>query len=210
MAHHVQRLVALAGLLLTNAGALHAATDFSHDLHLKLVPKCVTCHANATSSKAPSDNLLPDKQSCVQCHPDGRSVKQPTPTVIAKFSHEFHVKLGRTVAPTILAALERNRYLAPVPAGLKESLQTPAANTECGGCHRGPATLPHMADCLTCHNKIDPPDSCATCHSAATMKFRPANHTPDFLDTHTTGKIGLDKTTCAVCHSRRFTCLGCH
>ena len=208
MAHHVQRVVWL-GLLL-GAGASSAA-DFSHELHSKLVPKCVTCHANATSSKAPSDNLLPAPEACVQCHPGGREVKPSRATVVAKFSHEFHVKMGAAVAPSILAAMDRNRYFAPVTPELRAQLQSPQARTECGGCHRGPGgTHPHMADCLTCHNKIDPPDSCATCHSASTMKFRPANHTPDFLDTHTSGKIGLDKTTCAVCHGRRFTCLGCH
>jgi hypothetical protein len=51
------------------------------------------------------------------------------------------------------------------------------AKGECAGRHRGleeskslSATplsphMPHMSDCLVCHNKIDPPDSCTTCHS---------------------------------------------
>lgn len=39
---------------------------------------------------------------------------------------------------------------------------------------------------------------------------KPANHTPDFLDRHTTSKLNLDKSTGAACHGRRFTCLGCN
>jgi len=66
-----------------------------------------------------------------------------------------------------------------------------------------------MADCLVCHNDIDPPYSCEFCH-AKEAALKPASHAPDFLDTHTTGKLNLDKTTCAVCHGRRFHCLGCH
>ncbi len=73
----------------------------------------------------------------------------------------------------------------------------------------GPANMPQMADCLVCHNKIDNPFSCEFCH-AKNANLKPANHSADFLDTHTAGKLKLDKTTCAVCHGRKFTCLGCH
>ena len=31
-----------------------------------------------------------------------------------------------------------------------------------------------------------------------------------FMDAHSSGKMKLDKTTCAVCHGRQFTCMGCH
>src|ERR1039457_5590603 len=58
--------------------------------------------------------------------------------------------------------------------------------------------LPQMADWLVCHNQVDPPYSCEFCHVKA-AQLKPASHTPDFLDTHTSGKLDLDKTTCAVC-----------
>jgi hypothetical protein len=84
-------------------------------------------------------------------------------------------------------------------------------------CHRGleisdkpeRSDLPQMADCLVCHSRIDPPDSCEFCH-LKDAALKPANHTPDFLDSHTTGNAGLDLTACAVCHGRHFRCLGCH
>lgn len=68
-------------------------------------------------------------------------------------------------------------------------------------CHRGLEAsdrpdrggLPQMADCLAYHNQIDPLYSCEFCHAKGTQ-LKPASHTPDFLDTHTSGKLGLDKT----------------
>ena len=70
---------------------------------------------------------------------------------------------------------------------------------------------PYMqaADCLVCHNQVDPPDSCEFCHPRG-AQLKPANHVPGFLDSHTNKNSGLDLQTCAVCHGRKFTCLGCH
>jgi hypothetical protein len=66
-----------------------------------------------------------------------------------------------------------------------------------------------MADCLVCHSQIDPPFSCEFCHAPGDH-LKPVSHTPDFIDTHTSGKLKLDKSSCAVCHGRTFTCQGCH
>lgn len=82
------------------------------------------------------------------------------------------------------------------------------AQIACVTCHRDGARA-QMAGCLVCHNQIDPPTSCEFCHPKDAA-LKPANHTPDFLDTHTSGNSGLDKTTCAVCHGRHFRCMGCH
>jgi hypothetical protein len=190
--------------------------EFSHELHLKLVPTCVGCHSSAATSTQASDNLLPSDASCLKCHKEV-SIKQPRQTVVAKFNHQLHARLGPTIAPMILQVLDKRRYLTAPAPDLRRHLNI-STNKACTGCHRGmdeikvvsAANHPHMADCLVCHNKIDPPESCATCHSPASMQFRPSNHTADILDRHTTKTSGLDKTTCAVCHGRTFTCLGCH
>ncbi len=140
----------------------------------------------------------------------------PPATKIAHFSHAQHLKMGN-VAPVIAAAIDKGAYLSS-PGNVRPLLNTKNA---CGACHRGVETstevdaslLPRMADCLVCHSQIDPPDSCATCH-AASFTLKPVNHTDDFLDSHTSdftnAKPTLDKTTCAVCHGRKFHCLGCH
>jgi hypothetical protein len=117
------------------------------------------------------------------------------------------------VASAIANAVDRKTYLSP-PGDIRSHLNT---TNPCEACHRGlresdqvtRAALPRMADCLVCHNQIDYPSSCEKCHERG-AKLKPGNHKPDFLDTHTSGKLGLDKTSCAVCHGRQFTCLGCH
>jgi hypothetical protein len=69
--------------------------------------------------------------------------------------------------------------------------------------------FPRMSDCLVCHNQIDAPFSCEFCHPKGAA-LKPANHTADFLDAHNRKNARLDKESCAVCHGRKFTCLGCH
>jgi Cytochrome c7 and related cytochrome c len=86
---------------------------------------------------------------------------------------------------------------------------------ECTGCHKGleqsdkvtKAALPKMEQCLVCHTKIDPPDSCVLCHVVG-PGLKPASHTPEWGDLHSNSKI--EKTGCWVCHGKRFTCQGCH
>jgi predicted CXXCH cytochrome family protein len=198
-------------LLLGGAAVAPAAAPFSHKLHLKLGMQCTTCHAAAAASTKLSDNLLPARELCLKCHQDP-AAPAPRAARIARFSHQIHLKLGN-VAPLIAAAIDSKSYLSPA-GDIRKHLNTKNA---CGACHRGMeeseavthAAMPQMADCLVCHSRIEPPFSCEFCHEAG-ANLKPANHTPHFLDTHTSGTLKLDKTSCAVCHGRTFTCLGCH
>jgi len=122
------------------------------------------------------------------------------------------------IAPVIAAAVKAKTYLSPAPPSL-EALE--AVKDPCTTCHTGilesenvphdkvsKAHFPQMATCLTCHSKIDPPDSCKKCHTESTPNFRPASHPADFGDTHSA--TTLSKTGCATCHGKKFTCKGCH
>jgi hypothetical protein len=188
------------------------AAPFSHRVHLAAKLECAVCHSAALTSTRIDDNLLPKPQVCLKCHQTAE-ISAPMATRLARFNHQLHLKLGN-VAPVIAAAIDKKTYLSTPSADLRAQLNT---QNQCVACHRGLETadrpqrsaLPQMADCLVCHNQIDPPYSCEFCH-AKTAQLKPASHTPDFLDIHTTGKLNLDKTTCAVCHGRRFHCLGCH
>lgn len=174
--------------------------------------QCASCHKTVAASSRAEDNNLPDRQTCLPCHKSVR-IKAPRSLTVAKFNHQLHLKLGN-VAPVIAAAIDKGVYLDKGGQAIRPFLNT--ANP-CEACHRGLeqsdsvslAAFPRMADCLVCHNKIDPPDSCVKCHVPG-PHLKPANHAPDFLDTHTRAKSGLDKSGCAVCHGRKFTCLGCH
>ena len=184
---------------------------FSHKQHLALKVSCAKCHVSAAASTASTDNNLPSAAVCGECHKDGRTVRQPRQRTVDKFNHALHGKFGN-IAPMLRAAIAGKQYLSP---NLPPHLDTANA---CAGCHHGieqsdnvQATnhFPHMADCLVCHNKIDPPFSCEKCHLKPAA-LKPADHTNDFLDKHNRMKGTLDKTGCAVCHGREFHCLGCH
>ena len=186
-------------------------------MHLKLIAKCADCHTAAASSKSVADDLRPSAQACVRCHQNedktaGRVDLRARK--IAKFDHSLHAKLGN-IASVLVAAIDQRKYLSD-STGLRAQLV--AAKQNCEGCHRGLRVsdaqpkaehLPHMSDCLVCHNRIDPPDTCVQCHTPEQAK-RPANHTPDFHSSHSGRNLGLDIGTCAACHGRSFSCQGCH
>jgi predicted CXXCH cytochrome family protein len=187
------------------------AEPFSHKLHLALRLECATCHAAATSSAKPSDNLLPAKTVCLQCHEDAEVPAPPTTRVVS-FSHARHLKMGN-LAPLLAAAIDKRTYLQP-PGDIRRHLDT---QNPCQACHRGlqesgqvtNAAMPQMADCLVCHTEIDNPFSCEKCH-AKDAPLKPASHLGSFLSDHSSGKLNLDKASCVVCHGRNFRCLGCH
>ena len=200
MANLVQRLT-LAFVALSVAAY---GEPFSHKLHLLMKLACASCHA---------DEHLPTKQACAGCHKaDEIAIKAPRELFVTHFSHKQHLQLGN-LAPVIAAAIDKGAYLSK-PGEVRRFLN---GTNPCAACHRGMeesdavsmASFPQMADCLVCHNQIDPPDSCAKCHAPG-PRLRPASHTPDFQDKHNNGKLGLDLTSCAVCHGRKFQCMGCH
>lgn len=208
-------MIRLCFTLLLAVAAGQAAT-FSHQLHLKMKLQCTMCHAAAAGSTSVSDNLLPDGKVCSGCHTQGIPAYTPVrlKAPIAKFSHKQHLAMGN-VAPVIAAAIDKKTYLSPkIAAEVRSRLNTTNA---CEACHRGmhestevsAANLPQMADCLVCHNKIDPPFSCETCH-AANANLMPASHDKNWLDFHSSGKANLDRQSCQVCHGKQFTCRGCH
>jgi hypothetical protein len=192
------------------------AAPFSHRLHLQMNLACTACHAAAATSASAQDNLLPPAAVCRQCHQDGRQAGAPLPAgpaPVVQFSHALHLRMGN-LTPLFAKAIDSGNYLQP-STSVRPLLH---ATNACEACHRGmeqsdqvtSAAMPQMADCLVCHTVIDNPWSCTACH-AKDASLQPASHaTPHFLDTHSTGKLNLDKTTCAVCHGREFTCMGCH
>jgi hypothetical protein len=184
------RFVAAAGaLVLALTSAPAQAPKFSHRAALrKPGAQCTDCHAStAASAKSSGKRNL-------------------------RFNHKLHLAMGN-VAPVIAAAIDSGKYLSP-PDDIRRHLNT---KNPCEACHRGleqavqvtKANFPQMADCLVCHSNIDLPFSCEKCH-VNTAVLKPASHTPDYLDLHSSKKITFDKTTCRVCHGTGFHCMGCH
>jgi len=193
-----------------------AAAPFSHKTHLAKKLDCVICHSGASGSQSALDNLIPANTLCAGCHQDGRASfqpKQPRNNVVTRFNHQLHVRMGSAISATIVRAVDAKTYLSD-PGNLRSQLE--GVKHPCTGCHRGLAQadvvsadhFPHMADCLVCHNKIDNPFSCEKCHDQKPEELKPASHIVGYLDKHSNSNV--EKTSCAVCHGRRFTCLGCH
>jgi hypothetical protein len=208
LAHLIQGLIA-AGIFcsLTASGA-----QFSHRVHLKLKVGCVTCHTAVSTSTSANDNLLPRKDVSLSCHQEATVRDTPTRTMVAKFNHQLHLKLGN-IAPVIAAAIDKGDYLS-APGGIRAQLNT---KNQCEACHRGmeqsnavsKANFPQMADCLVCHNQIELPFSCEKCHIPG-PQLKPASHVAGFFDSHSSPNAKLDKQSCMVCHGRKFHCQGCH
>ena len=184
---------------------------FSHRQLLALKLQCVVCHQTVTASTKAEDNNLPSAAVCAGCHTDGRSTKAPAKRQVDRFNHQLHTKFGN-IAPILRAAIAGKQYLdTRTPAHLDTT------NT-CASCHHGIeqsddvrtlSVFPHMADCLVCHTKMDAPFSCEKCHDNVPA-LKPATHSRDFIDRHNRKNEGLDKSGCANCHGKQFTCLGCH
>jgi hypothetical protein len=139
---------------------------------------------------------------------------QSQPPPLKEFSHPKHLKLGN-VAPVIAAAIDKGTYLGKNGAEIRPLLNS---SNQCEACHRNlensekvsRANMPQMADCLVCHNEVEPPYSCEFCHPQDAQLKPPEIHPANILDTHTKKNAIADKESCAVCHGRKFTCLGCH
>jgi hypothetical protein len=175
--------------------------QFSHKQHLEWNLDCGSCHVGQE---------LPTQRACAGCHAEAKPIKAPGKLRVDHFDHASHVKFGN-IAPMLRAAVQAKTYLSAPPPHLDTRIA-------CAGCHHGiehsdnvagAKLFPQMADCLVCHNKIDPPYSCEKCHDNPAA-LKPANHTSHFIDQHNRKDAGLDRTTCAVCHGKTFSCLGCH
>lgn len=215
MENQLQTLILSALIFVLPAAGAAPKRPFSHKYHLTQVASCENCHTAAAESTKATDNLMPQRSACVVCH-DEVEIPPPRPIGVQKFNHALHVKMGNP-APVIASAIASGRYLGAHPPTAAEL----ATKNTCVGCHHGipesesvpqdkaeAADFPHMADCLVCHSKIDPPDSCAKCHVAGPEGFRPPSHTQAFVDAHATAS--MLKQDCAVCHGKKFTCKGCH
>ena len=211
----------------SHAGAATPALKFSHQFHLKTVAaKCTDCHRAAPASVAATDLLLPKEKDCLVCHngerarkecavchPDSKAAKAFEPIHRTfRFPHQNHLALG-DIGPLILAAIEKKVYYSQPPPPAAD-LKT---GNECMACHRGvnrvdfadTRNMPQMADCISCHDEIDAPFSCEFCHTKD-ARLKPANHTPEFLESHSRKNAKLDKQSCTICHGTNFRCLGCH
>ena len=209
----------LAGMLAIPLSA--QSPSFPHQAHLEFGMDCQSCHSEAERSGSAEDDLVPEEIICGTCHSGQVAAEIDTSWMASRapaarsyrFDHSFHLSLGNP-GPLIAAAIDSGNYFGK-PGDARRFLE---AAGECSACHRGleesthvepGAHLPRMGDCIVCHTKIDNPFTCPDCHLEG-ANLKPADHTREFIDQHSTGRAGLDKLSCLPCHGRNFPCMGCH
>ncbi len=171
---------------------------FSHAFHVgQSGIACTDCHKAAESTKS-SDNLHPGHDNCTTCHeeqignncgychkdPDNPQAVPPRTRTIV-FSHKQHVDMKGVECVTCHAGLDKVEYA-------------------------GPANMPAMATCSTCHNDVRASNFCRTCHTTV-VDLIPASHlASDFRREHRQlARIGGLDVGCATCHTESF-CADCH
>ena len=170
--------------------------------------------AQTTAKFAHRDALKAPGVQCTTCHADvaASTSLRAKPGRNIRFNHKLHLAMGN-LAPVIAAAIDSGKYLG-ARDDIRRHLNT---SNQCVACHRGlnesdhvaKTNLPQMADCLVCHNQIEVPFSCEKCHLNTTV-LKPASHTRDYIDWHSSRKAQFDKQSCVICHGTSFRCMGCH
>jgi hypothetical protein len=204
--------LAVAGIGVTFAVAHKASTSggwpanadstqlkFNHAYHVgEAGIACADCHTAAAKSDKAADNLRPNHDNCSTCHEE-----QVNNT--CSFCHKDTTNIQATPAPARDLLFSHQRHV-----GMKD--------VECTTCHAGldkveyagPANMPSMATCVTCHNNAKATRECAACHTSFAALI-PADHLePNFRIGHRqAARLGGLDVECSTCHQQSF-CAQCH
>lgn len=204
--------------------------DHSHPAHRELA--CTRCHAEASTSDAASDFLIPRERSCLPCHAAQTDRDEQRPDTCGVCHVGF---TGRAPDAAASALVAESRF---PQARLRFSHRAHGSAT-CESCHRGVrdarvatrSHLPTMRQCLSCHHVAGlsagtegRDATCATCHlSTPSGQLRthypegdltpPAwmagmEHDHEWLVRHRW--VGADSgPMCAQCHTES-ECADCH
>jgi c(7)-type cytochrome triheme protein len=176
-----------------------ASLKFSHAFHVgEAAVACLDCHKGASTSTSSSDNLRPAHDNCVTCHEEQVN-KQ------CGYCHRDTLNIQAAVRPVRTIVFSHAKHTA-------------MKSVECATCHpgldkteyAGPANMPAMATCVTCHDNARATGTCESCH-ANFVNLVPSDHlVADFRKDHKklTRLGGLD-VSCATCHTQNF-CADCH
>jgi len=171
---------------------------FSHTFHLGQGVGCEDCHKAARASKLSSDNLRAGHDECTTCHEEQINNKcgychknpdnieaVPRQDRAISFSHAQHVEMKEVECVTCHAGLDKVEYA-------------------------GPANMPGMATCNSCHDNVKAANMCESCHMSLT-NLLPGNHREaGFKNEHKQlVRVGSMDVSCASCHTQSF-CADCH
>jgi hypothetical protein len=172
---------------------------FSHKLHIKDVGvDCADCHPGGKTSTLASDNLRAGHDNCTSCHeqqlsdscgmchvnPDNPVALLPQERTV-RFAHEQHVSGHAMECATCHAGLGETDYA-------------------------GPANMPPMETCNSCHNDAKVTNACEACHTSFVNLIPPDHLVADFKKEHKKRtRLGALDVECQTCHTQDF-CSQCH
>ncbi len=173
------------------------ALRFSHRLHTEdMGMACTDCHGAVQESTLATDVFRPDHTTCESCHEAQLNEDCTTCHVSDPLDYVVPVREDRGLVFSHASHLEMG--------------------AECETCHGNvgsleeamPVPLPAMATCNTCHNAVDAPNTCESCHLNLAL-LRPEEHNmTDFLRQHRQVALRAD-ANCSSCHTEE-TCQECH
>lgn len=176
-----------------------ALIKFSHQKHIsEFGVECVTCHAEATTSRSSTDKMVPGHTVCQTCHEEQ----------VSKVCGYCHVDEKH---PAAFAREERDIHFSHKKHAGDEKI-------ECARCHAGlekvdyatRSNMPVMATCTTCHDNVKAGSQCESCHiNLATL--RPTSHKEgNFVKDHPRfARLNVMDSQCAACHTENY-CAQCH
>lgn len=205
---------------------------FSHQGHLKLGMKCISCHQGVLKSIDAGDDLFPKMELCVKCHRlDAPDPEKAFPKSSCQTCHPGWTKSDHPnpddKPPEVVLPVPRLRFthrahgLLGIVCADCHGDMTKATAPSAGGWGEH---IPTMGVCLRCHDGSSAPSACTTCHLTEednriltrypegrlfpTGKYRDDDHRdPAWNYRH--GLAARDEGYCQSCHPTK-DCLECH
>ena len=205
---HYMVLIVTALALSFAAVALSSIGDkttliFSHDIHTSMGIECESCHADVAESTSGTDNLMPAMDACAECHDvedtdgctlchsdmENLDVYQRVVDYSPKFNHKVHVEAKLACDHCHVGVEKSDSAAATHLPGME-------------GC-------PGMEMCMDCHDGLQAPKDCHTCH-VEQKDLRPVDHANElWLQQHGDNAKMDDAQSCSMCHERN-SCTECH
>ena len=203
------KLVGLAGSRDYYPGSLFAPHPPAAEAHL-----CNVCHAGALKSTQATDNLLPNPAVCAAAIKTQNRSRLPR-VYTCRNSTTPCTRSSVTSAPTIAKAVDSGAYL-----GKPADVHRPDLNTYKCLCRLPSRAWIAPTKSATRISRTWRIVSSATTKStlrSVAKSVTSSSRRSSLPPTRTTGSIATRRRrcpricqSCAVCHGRRFTCLGCH
>lgn len=179
---------------------------FPHEVHARLFPTCIGCHAGADTGD--DSDLYPSPELCLRCHDGVRrqrvawsgTVPEPDNLRFDHARHQLYLPTGDDMACL------RCHGAGEQPAWMEVRGTRPAQCLSCHA-HRAPSHLAEETPCMDCHVPVAEARGLPV-EEIASFPMPASHRDPGFILEHgPTPERALAR--CAVCHAQE-SCERCH